>query len=249
MGGVQCAAYHAALSTGTWVAASLISGAWLAFALWRALEGRPLKSWVEVALVVIAGAALVTWNVAADSLFLDSQRDTYWHALMLYPVGLLLARLAIGIAGMSHLRSRFLVALGLPAGCAAIGYVFVAKVWDPPAGARGLDALPSVWMLLGASAGLWYAFAIARATAMQPRFEAAPMEVIAASALIAIALVWGLYFGSSKLLGQPGGGVHAQYFLAVIATILPRIAIATVFPVAVDAATGDPLAGETARAE
>jgi hypothetical protein len=236
-GAPRCVSYQIIVSPPFFLAAGALIGLWIGYALVRlfADRGRGNFSRFEGMIAVPLLLGLAVWIIALHpGVEWNWNNGLGWDKVAFFFLVAALARLAIGIAAVAGPPGGLILAFGLPAAFAGLGYGYIANFQQPavghscPAGApasacayQPLIGEIGPWIALGALAGLWLAYAIATSLSGSPLRALVGLECAVAVAAMTIAIVWALVVGPD----QAGQGYVDPFIVAVALAALLRLAI------------------------
>jgi hypothetical protein len=239
---LRCVSYQIIVSPPFFLVAGALAGLWIAYALARPFAGRgrgrgrpnfpPLEDLVAAAILL----ALAVWIIALrPGAEWNWNNGLGWGKVACFFLAAALARLAIGVASMAGPPGGLVLAFGLPAAFGALAYAYITNFAQPPvwhscppaAGAYGCAYHPLIgqigpWIMLGALAGLWLAYAVAAGRPGSPRPGLIGRECAVAIPVLAAAVWWALVVGPD----QAGQGYVDPFIAGVALAALLRLLIA-----------------------
>jgi hypothetical protein len=237
-GSPRCVSYQIIVSPPFFLVAGALIGLWIAYALVRlfADRGRGNFSRLDGMIAVPLLLALAAWIIALHpGVEWNWNNGLGWDKVAFFFLVAALARLAIGIAAVAGPPGGLILAFGLPAAFAGLGYGYIANFQQPPVGHSCPSGAPASacayqpligeigpWIALGALAGLWLAYAVATSLSGSPLRALVGLECAVAIAAMTIAVVWALVVGPD----QAGQGYVDPFIVAVALAALLRLAIA-----------------------
>jgi hypothetical protein len=237
-GSPRCVSYQIIVSLPFFLVAGALIGLWIAYALVRVLadRGRGNFTRLEGLVAIPILVALAAWTIALHpGVEWNWNNGLGWDKVGCFFLVAALARLAIGIASLAGPPAGLVLAFGLPVAFAGLGYAYIANFRQPPAGHSCPPEAPASacvyqplmgeigpWIVLGALAGLWLAYAVATGLSGSSRRGLLGLECAVATAAMTIAIVWALVVGP----GQAGQGYVDPFIVAVALAALLRLVIA-----------------------
>jgi hypothetical protein len=237
-GSPRCVSYQVIVSPPFFLVAGALIGLWIAYALVRLFAGRGRRNFTRldglVAVPVLV--ALAAWIIGLHpGVEWNWNNGLGWDKVACFFLVAALARLAIGIASMAGPPAGLVLAFGLPAAFAGLGYAYITKFPQPPvghscpAGAPGsacayqpLIGENGPWIVLGALAGVWLAYAVATGLSGSLRRGLIGLECAVAIPLLAVAVWWALVVGPN----QAGQSYVDPFIAAVALAALLRLLVA-----------------------
>jgi hypothetical protein len=232
----RCVSYQIIVSPPFFLVAGALIGLWIAYALVRLFAGRGNFTRLEGLVAVPVLLALTAWIIGLHpGVEWNWNNGLGWDKVACFFLVAALARLAIGIASMTGPAAGLLLAFGLPVAFAVLGYAYVTKFPQPPVGHSCPPGAPASacayqpligetgpWIVLGALAGVWLAYAIATGLSGSLRRELIGLECAVAIPLLAVAIGWALVVGPD----QAGQGYVVPFIAAVALAALLRLVVA-----------------------
>jgi hypothetical protein len=232
----RCVSYQVIVSLPFFLVAGALGGAWIGYALVRLYAARSQRN-VSRREALVAGAILLgvaVWIIALHpGLEWNWNNGLGWDKVAFFFGVAALARLAIGIASIAGPPGGLLLAFGLPAAFAGLGYAYITNFRQPPVGHscpswagsacfyQPLIGEIGPWVVLGTLAGLWLAYAVATGWSGSPGRTLIGLECAIAIATMAVAIWWALVVGPD----QAGQGYVDPFIAAVAVVALLRLVI------------------------
>jgi len=234
---LRCVSYQIIVSPPFFVVAGALIGTWIAYALVRLYAARDQRNFSRLEGMVAAAILLLLtiWIIALHpGVEWNWNNGLGWDKVAIFFLVAALARLAIGVASIAGPPGGLILAFGLPAAFAGLGYAYITNFQQPPVGhSCPSQAPPSAcvyqpligesgpWIVIGTLAGVWLAYAVATSRSGSSRVPV-PLEFLVAVAALTVAIWWALVVGPN----QAGQGYVDPFIVAVALAALLRLLIA-----------------------